>query len=72
MTDESTVPTPAESKRTGTLESVSETETAYCHLCDEPVISRADDWGEVLEAQADHGIEEHDLPRDERDAGRRA
>ncbi|ADB63949.1 hypothetical protein Htur_5062 (plasmid) [Haloterrigena turkmenica DSM 5511] len=65
MTDENTVPTPAESELTGTLETVAETETAYCRLCDEPVISGADNWGDVLEALADHGIEAHDLPEDE-------
>lgn len=65
MSDENTVPTPAESELTGTLETVAETETAYCRLCDEPVISGADGWGDVLEALADHGIEEHDLPEDE-------
>jgi len=58
-------PTPAESELTGTLETVAETETAYCRLCDEPVISGADGFGEVLEALAEHGIEAHDLPEDE-------
>jgi len=65
MGDDESVPTPAESELTGTLKTVAETETAYCRLCDEPVISDADDFGEVLEALAEHGIEDHDLPEDE-------
>lgn len=63
MTD--SVPTPEESELIDTLETVEETETAHCRLCGDPVISGASGWGEVLEALAEHGIEEHDLPADE-------
>ncbi|UHQ98708.1 hypothetical protein HYG81_22345 (plasmid) [Natrinema zhouii] len=58
MTDENTVPTPGESELTGTLETVAETETDHCQLCDEPVIAGADDWGEVLEALYEHGVDD--------------
>lgn len=63
VSDENTVPTPAESELTGTLETVAETETAYCRLCDEPVISGADNWGDVLEALADHGMRSTTFPK---------
>lgn len=58
------VPTPGEAEVGATLETVRETETAHCRLCDEPVITGADGWGEVFEALYEHGVEEHDLPED--------
>jgi len=66
MGDDESVPTPAESELTGTLKTVAETETAYCRLCDEPVISDADDFGEVLEALAEHGIKTTTCPKTSR------
>lgn len=65
MTDENTVPTPGESELTAGLETVADTGTAYCRLCDEPVIADGDGWNAVLEALYEHGVDEHDLPEDE-------
>lgn len=58
------VPTETEGELLDTLDTVSGTETAHCRICDEPVISGADSWGEVLEALVEHGEAEHEFTED--------
>lgn len=53
-----TVPTEVESEMVGTLEQVAEDGEAECRLCGETV--QGDCFGEIFEALAEHGENEHE------------
>jgi len=61
-----TVPTPAESDLSSTLEEISDTGRAQCRLCDHVV--EGDSYGEIFEKLAEHGEQEHEWTADGWDA----